>query len=76
MNDTDKSHLNFTRVNLEGIVFEGTDKLDVKYRLNGVLIETTLQYDSYYSARNDYEMIIEMLNSTERQREMLMEEFL
>lgn len=74
MNDLEKTDLNLTRVNLEGIVYEGDDQLDVKYSLNDVVVETRLTYISSYNARKDYQMLIDMLNTTSAQQELLRED--
>jgi len=73
MNDNQATDLNLTRNTLEGVVYQGRDCLDLKYSLVGVTVETRLHYDSSYVAQQDYEMIIDMLNATGVQMELLNE---
>jgi hypothetical protein len=73
MNDKHDTEINLTKVKLKEIIYEGGDKLRLKYTLNDTLIETRLSYVLPQNARDDHKMLIDMLNATEGAKQLLQE---
>jgi hypothetical protein len=73
MNDKHDTEINLTKVKLKEIIYEGGDKLRLKYTLNDTLIETRLSYVLPQNARDDYKMLVDMLNATEGAKQLLQE---
>ena len=73
MNDTHSTEINLTKVQLEGVTYPGEDELNLKYKLNDVVVETTLSYFSSSEARDDYQMLVDMLNASEGTKQLLQE---
>jgi len=73
MNDKHDTEINLTKVKLKEIIYEGGDKLRLKYTLNDTLIETCLSYILPQNARDDYKMLVDMLNATEGVKQLLQE---
>ena len=73
MNDNHDTEINLTKIKLEEIVYDGGEDLKLKYLLNDVSVETTLSYPLPGKAREDYQMLVDMLNATEGAKQLLQE---
>jgi len=73
MNDNHDTEINLTKIRLENITYDGDENLKLKYKLNDVVIETTLEYPQSGAAREDYQMLVDMLNATEGTKQLLQE---
>lgn len=73
MNDNHDTEINLTKIKLEEIVYDGGEDLKLKYLLNDVSVETTLTYPLPGKAREDYQMLVDMLNATEGAKQLLQE---
>ena len=73
LNDQFKTEINLTRIRLETITYDGGETLKLKYKLNEVIVETSLDYGSPAGAREDYQMLLDMLNATEGTKQLLQE---
>tara|TARA_B100002003_G_scaffold248827_1_gene283526 strand:+ start:442 stop:675 length:234 start_codon:yes stop_codon:yes gene_type:complete len=73
MNDSHDTEINLTKIKLEEIVYDGGEDLKLKYLLNGVSVETTLTYPLPGKAREDYQMLVDMLNASETTKQLLQE---
>jgi hypothetical protein len=75
MNDNDHTELNLTKVNLKEVEYTTGTSIGLKFALNEVTVSTVLNYDSSNSARDDYQMLIDMLNASEGTKKLLNETF-
>ena len=75
MNDSDRTEINLSKIKLTGVKYTGDHKLGINYMLDSVQIESTLSYGTQSDARDDYQMLIDMLNASEGTRELLQETF-
>ena len=73
MNDNHTTEINLPKIDLKEIVYDGGEDLKLKYLLNGVSVETTLTYPLPGKAREDYQMLVDMLNATEGAKQLLQE---
>ena len=73
MNDNHDTEINLTKVKLKEVIYEGGETLQLKYLLNDVVVETTLDYPLPGKAREDYQMLVDMLNATEGAKQLLQE---
>lgn len=73
MNDNHTTEINLTKIDLKEIVYDGGEDLKLKYILNEVAVETTLSYPLPGKAREDYQMLVDMLNATEGAKQLLQE---
>ena len=73
MNDNHDTEINLTKVKLKEVTYDGGEDLKLKYLLNDVLVETTLSYPLPGKAREDYQMLVDMLNATEGAKQLLQE---
>jgi hypothetical protein len=73
MNDTNQTELNLTKTTLLGLNYPGEEEMKVKFKLDEVEVETTLTYDSTSEARDDYQMLIDMLNASGQTKKLLQE---
>jgi len=75
MNDNDRTEINLTKVNLKEVEYTSGDSIGLKFALNDVTVSTVLQYDNSSTARDDYQMLIDMLNASEGTKKLLQETF-
>jgi hypothetical protein len=75
MNDNDRTEINLTKVNLKEVEYTSGDSIGLKFALNDVTVSTVLQYDNSSNARDDYQMLIDMLNASEGTKKLLQETF-
>lgn len=75
MNDNDHTEINLTKVNLTEVEYTNGTEIGLKYLLNTVTVSTVLQYGNSSSARDDYQMLIDMLNASEGTAKLLQETF-
>ena len=62
LNDTHHTLIDLSKKNLTGINFHSMDdEITVKFKLDDVVVETTFTYESAVEARDDYQMLIEMV---------------
>lgn len=73
MNDNHGTEINLTKVDLKEIVYDDGEELKLKYTLNDVTVATTLSYTLPGRAREDYQMLVDMLNATEGAKQLLQE---
>ena len=74
MNDINQTEINLTKKNLRGLTYPNDDTLEVMFTLDGVQVKNTLQYDSINEAREDYEMLLDMLSASAGTKQLLNEE--
>jgi hypothetical protein len=74
MNDIYQTEINLTKKNLKGLTYPNDDTLEVMFTLDGVQIKNTLQYDSINEAREDYEMLLDMLSASAGTKQLLNED--
>ncbi len=74
MNDIYQTEINLTKKNLKGLTYPNDDTLEVMFTLDGVQIKNTLQYDSINEAREDYEMLLDMLSAGAGTKQLLNED--
>ena len=74
MNDIYQTEINLTKKNLRGLTYPNDDTLEVMFTLDGVQVKNTLQYDSINEAREDYEMLLDMLSASAGTKQLLNEE--
>ena len=73
MNDTNQTEINLTKKNLKGLTYPNDDTLEVEFELDGGRVKNTLQYDNISEARDDYQMLLDMLSATEATKQLLQE---
>jgi len=61
LNDTHKTHIDLTKQNLESVGYRGYLEIQVEFRLQGVLVETSFLYNSTEEAKADFDMLIKMI---------------
>jgi len=74
MNDIYQTEINLTKKNLRGLTYPNDDTLEVMFTLDGVQVKNTLQYDSINEAREDYEMLLDMLSASAGTKQLLNED--
>ncbi len=74
MNDIYQTEINLTKKNLKGLTYPNDDTLEVMFTLEGVQVKNTLQYDSINEAREDYEMLLDMLSASAGTKQLLNED--
>jgi len=74
MNDIYQTEINLTKKNLKGLTYPNDDTLEVMFTLDGVQVKNTLQYDSINEAREDYEMLLDMLSASAGTKQLLNED--
>ena len=74
MNDIYQTEINLTKKNLRGLTYPNDDTLEVMFTLDGVQVKSTLQYDSINEAREDYEMLLDMLSASAGTKQLLNED--
>ena len=62
LNDTSHTLIDLTKNNLIGIEYRSLDEVTVKFRLDEVVVETTFTYETIADARDDYQMLIDMVS--------------
>lgn len=75
MNDNDHTELNLTKVNLKEVEYTSGTSIGLKFLLNDVTVSTVLNYETPNNARDDYQMLIDMLNASEGTKKLLNETF-
>ncbi len=75
MNDNDHTEINLTKVNLKEVEYTNGTSIGLKFALNDVTVSTVLNYDNSSKARDDYQMLIDMLNASESTKKLLQETF-
>ena len=73
LNDNQSTDLNLSKKTLKGMTYPGGEELVIKFELDGVIVDQTLVYASVHEARKDYDMLIDMLNATEKTKQLLQE---
>ncbi len=63
LNDTHKTHIDLTKQNLESVSYRGYLEIQVEFRLQGVLVETSFLYNSTEEAKADFDMLIKMIGN-------------
>ena len=61
LNDADATLIDLSKKNLTGISYWRGIHLCVKFRLEDVIIETDFEYNSIAEARDDYQMLLDMI---------------
>ena len=61
LNDTDHTLIDLSKKNLKGIKYRNGE-VTVKFKLDDVIIETTFEYETAVEAREDYQMLIDMVS--------------
>ncbi len=74
MNDIYQTEINLTKKNLKGLTYPNDETLEVMFTLDGVQVKNTLQYDSINEAREDYEMLLDMLSASAGTKQLLNED--
>ena len=74
MNDIYQTEINLTKKNLKGLTYPNDDTLEVMFTLDGVQVKNTLQYNSINEAREDYEMLLDMLSASAGTKQLLNED--
>ena len=65
LNDTHHTLIDLSKKNLTGINFHSMDdEITVKFKLDNVVVETTFTYESAVEARQDYQMLIDMVSDS------------
>tara|TARA_B100000953_G_C17692897_1_gene316175 strand:+ start:272 stop:499 length:228 start_codon:yes stop_codon:yes gene_type:complete len=62
LNDTHNTHIDLSKRNLTSLKFRGYLEIMVTFRLEDVEVETAFTYDSTQKARDDFEMLIDMIS--------------
>jgi chemotaxis regulatin CheY-phosphate phosphatase CheZ len=62
LNDTSHTLIDLTKNNLIGIEYRSLEEVTVKFRLDEVVVETTFTYETIADARDDYQMLIDMVS--------------
>ena len=62
LNDCGNTLIDLTKNNLIGIEYRSLDEVTVKFRLDEVVVETTFTYETIGEARDDYQMLIDMVS--------------
>ena len=61
LNDTHHTLIDLSKKNLTGINYRNGE-VTVKFKLDNVVVETTFTYESAVEARDDYQMLIDMVS--------------
>ena len=61
LNDTHHTLIDLSKKNLTGIKYRNGE-VTVKFKLDNVVVETTFTYESAVEARDDYQMLIDMVS--------------
>ena len=65
LNDIEHTLIDLNKKNLTGIRFHSmNDEITVKFKLDNVVVETTFTYESAVEARDDYQMLIDMVSDS------------
>ena len=64
LNDADGTLIDLTKKNLTGISYWRGIHLCIKFRLENVIIETEFTYNTIDEAKDDYQMLIDMIDNT------------
>jgi|GEM_PF-1331946 len=64
LNDEDRTLIDLTKKNLTGISYWRGIHLCIKFKLEDVIIETEFTYNTIDEAKNDYQMLIDMIGNT------------
>jgi len=65
LNDIEHTLIDLNKKNLTGIRFHSmNDEITVKFKLDNVVVETTFTYESAVEARQDYQMLIDMVSDS------------
>ena len=64
LNDTGNTLIDLTTNNLKGISYSGRFDISIKLKIKDVVIVTEFEYDSIAEAQDDYQMLIDMIDST------------
>ena len=62
LNDISHTLIDLSKKNLKGISYHSNDEITVKFKLDDVVIETSFEYETADEARNDYQMLIDMVD--------------
>ena len=65
LNDIEHTLIDLNKKNLTGIRFHSmNDEITVKFKLDNVVVETTFTYESAVEARQDYQLLIDMVSDS------------
>ena len=64
LNDCGNTLIDLTTKNLKGISYSGRFDISIKLKIKDVVIVTEFEYDSIAEAQDDYQMLIDMIDST------------
>jgi hypothetical protein len=73
MNDEHKTYIDITKKTLTNIKFKGQMEMMVTFRLDDVIIETTLTYKTPSDARWDYQRLLKILEESTGPKQLLTE---
>ena len=64
LNDIEHTLIDLSKKNLKGISYHSTNEITVKFKLDDVIIETSFEYETVGEARDDYQMLIDMVSDS------------
>ena len=62
LNDIEHTLIDLSKKNLKGISYHSNDEITVKFKLDDIVVETSFTYETAAEARDDYQMLIDMVS--------------